>query len=265
MQTTHNKNISSEFQWKTASFTDVGVIRTINEDSYMTNDDQAHWVVADGMGGHSAGDVASQAVVKALHELEQRPLFSDFVDDIEDCLVEINHQLLQLADKDNSVVGTTVVGFALRQSHCLYYWVGDSRLYRLRGGKLLQLSIDHTYTRELIQNGELTPEQAQDHPQKNVITRAVGGDADLFTDFEMDVIQDGDCFLICSDGVEKKSSEQEVEAIMLKYGDDLDKSGQEIIDLVISRGAPDNVTLILVLVQDLPDAKKGADHYDGGA
>ncbi|MDP7358336.1 MAG: protein phosphatase 2C domain-containing protein [Pseudomonadales bacterium] len=210
----------------------------------------------DGMGGHSAGDVASQTVVKALHELEQKPLLSDFVDDIEDCLVTTNSQLVELAAKDNNVVGTTVVGFALRQSHCLYYWVGDSRLYRLRGEKLLQLSIDHTYTQEMIQHGELTPEEARDHPQKNVITRAVGGDSELFTDFEMDAIQHGDCFLICSDGVEKKSSDQEVEAIMLKHGNDLDKSGQEIIDLVVSRGAPDNVTLILVLVQDLPDDKK---------
>lgn len=257
MQTTCNTRISSEFQWKTAAFTDVGVIRTVNEDSYMTNDHQAHWVVADGMGGHSAGDVASQAVVKALQPIEQKPLFSDFVDDIEDCLVDINNHLLELAAEDKKVVGTTVAGFALRESHCLYYWVGDSRIYRLRAGQFMQLSIDHTYTEEMVQKGELKPEQVRDHPQKNVITRAVGGDTELFTDFDMDDIQAGDYFLICSDGVEKEASDEEVEAIMSKHGDDLDRCGQEIIDLVVSRGAPDNVTLILVLVQDLPDDEKG--------
>jgi len=253
MQTTRNPNISSEFQWKTAAFTDVGVIRTINEDAYMTNDEQAHWVVADGMGGHTAGDVAAQAVVETLKELEQKPLFSDFVDDIEDSLMGVNKYLRDLGDDGEKVVGTTVVGFALRESHCLYYWAGDSRVYRIRGGKLVQLSIDHTYTQDLVQKGELRPDQVSDHPQKNVITRAVGGDTHLLTDFDMEHIQDGDYFIICSDGVEKEATDEEVEAIMLKHGDDLDTCGQEIIDLVVSRGSPDNVTLILVLVQDLVD------------
>lgn len=215
----------------------------------MSRSDQAHWVVADGMGGHEAGDVASQSLAEALEKLTRHREFTDFVDAIDDCVTDVNKHLRDLAGDDpNKVIGTTLVGLALQGKHVLYYWVGDSRLYRLRNGKLKQLSIDHTYLQELVQEGKLSLEEVSEHPEKNVITRAVGADDDVYVDFELDELQHNDLLMLCSDGVEKELSDDEVEEIMNKHGSDIEACGQDLIDQVLERGSPDNVTLILVEV-----------------
>ncbi|MFT4928265.1 MAG: serine/threonine protein phosphatase PrpC, partial [Phenylobacterium sp.] len=152
----HNGIISQDFSWSVAAFTDMGRVRKINEDDYMTNDAQGHWAVADGMGGHEKGDVASQEISMALKKLEQTADFPLFVDAIEDCLSDVNEKLQDLAGDGDSLIGSTVAGLALFQQHALYYWAGDSRIYRLRNQRLEQLSIDHTFTQELVDQGKIS-------------------------------------------------------------------------------------------------------------
>lgn len=245
----NQKNISTQFSWHHESFTDVGKVRKINEDSHFSNPEQAHWAVADGMGGHEAGDVASQAISAALSKLSRKGDFSDFIDQIEDSLCDVNTHLRSITEGDD-VCGSTVVGMCLQGSHFAYYWAGDSRLYRFRRGALEMLSIDHTYLQELIDEGSIQPAEANDHPEKSVITRAVGADDDIYVDFEIDSLIDKDIYMLCSDGVEKKLTDPEVEDILRNNPENLKAAGQEIIDTVLERGAPDNVTLILIEVME---------------
>lgn len=243
----NNPDISRHFQWSEAAFTDVGKVRKINEDSMMSRSDLAHWVVADGMGGHDDGSVASQAVTDSLVKLDRAEEFTHFIDDIEDSIIDVNRHLRELAgDDENKVIGTTVVGMTIENKHVVYYWVGDSRIYRLRDGELEQLSVDHTFLQELVQEGKLSADEVSAHPEKNVITRAVGADDEVFVDFEIDEIRHGDLYLLCSDGVEKELTDDEVKDIMLKHGSDVETMGKEMLDIVLERGSPDNVTLILV-------------------
>ncbi len=244
----YHRAISQDFGWTAAAFTDVGTVRKINEDDYMSNSPQAHWAVADGMGGHDKGDVASQSISVALKVLEQPAEFTHFVDNIEDSLIAVNQKLQDLAGDGDSLIGSTVAGLALHQQHALYYWAGDSRIYRLRNKKLSQLSIDHTFTQELVDQGKLSLDEVASHPNKNVITRAVGADYELFVDFEMTAIQADDLFFICSDGIEKEMSDEQVQALLNQHRDDLDVAGQQLMDTVLARNARDNVTFILVAI-----------------
>jgi serine/threonine protein phosphatase PrpC len=244
-----NAQISQDFSWSVVTFTDTGKVRKINEDDFMANTPQAHWAVADGMGGHDAGDVASQAISKALEKIEQTAKFDAFVDHVEDCLIEVNQTLQTLAGDGDRVIGSTVAGLAIHKQHVLYYWVGDSRIYRFRNKTLKQLSIDHTYTQELVDQGKISLAEVADHPDKNVITRAVGADEHLFVDFEMEKIKANDVFFICSDGVEKEMDDKQVEQVLVEHQDNMADAGQIILDTVLAKGARDNVTFILVSLQ----------------
>lgn len=251
-----NSVISRHFCWSAAAFTDVGKVRKVNEDDFMANADQAHWAVSDGMGGHARGDLASQSISQALGPLQQTAVFDQFVDAIEDSLIGVNQNLRDIAGNDGTVIGSTVAGLAMHQQHALYYWVGDSRIYRLREQKLTQLSIDHTFTQELVEQGKITPEQVSNHPDKNVITRAIGADDQVFVDFEMTPVMHQDVFFLCSDGVEKELSDQQLEACLNQYqlnqtSNHIVAAGQQILDTVLSRGARDNVTLIIIRAQQL--------------
>lgn len=244
----NNSQISEKFSWYSYSFSDIGKVRKIQEDDYMCNDRTAHWVVADGMGGHEKGDVASLLISETLEKIERTDFFADFVDEIEDRLSSVNQKLQLMAG--DGVIGSTVAGIALQQQHALFYWAGDSRIYLLRDKKLNQLSIDHTYTQELIDQGRLTLEKASEHPQKNIITRAVGADSELFIDFEMIELRHGDLFLVCSDGIEKELSHDDMQAILNTYRRKPQKAGQVVLDEVLERGARDNVTFVLVEIEE---------------
>ncbi|NQZ06116.1 MAG: serine/threonine-protein phosphatase [Algicola sp.] len=244
-----NTKISADFTWSVVSFTDTGKVRKINEDDFMANNAQAHWAVADGMGGHDAGDVASQAISKALYKIDQTAEFGVFVDRVEDCLIEVNQNLRTLAGGGDRVIGSTVAGLAIQQQYALYYWVGDSRVYRFRNKTLKQLSIDHTYTQELVDQGKISIAEVANHPDKNVITRAVGADEHLFVDFEIEKIKANDVYFICSDGVEKEMDDKQVEQILVEHQDNMADAGKIILDTVIAKGARDNVTFILVSLQ----------------
>jgi serine/threonine protein phosphatase PrpC len=234
------------FRWQSASRTDVGNVRKLNEDAYLDLPASGLWVVADGMGGHDAGELASRMVVRELSGVPTHERFSDFVDDVEDRVLKVNQQLFSMSHEGAvpRVIGCTFAGVLAFGGHCLSVWAGDSRVYRSRDGKLERITRDHSEVEELVARGEITAAEAELHPSANVITRAVGGVERLFLDLRVDALRDGDRFLICSDGLYKDLEFREIEA-QLGEGNCIDACGR-LIDTALSRECLDNITVIVV-------------------
>lgn len=234
------------FRWQSASRTDVGNVRKLNEDACLDLPARGLWVVADGMGGHDAGEVASQMVVSSLGSIASHDRFSEFVDDVEDRVLHVNRQLHAMANQGSEprVIGCTFAGMLAFGDHCLSVWAGDSRVYRLRGGKLEQITRDHSEVEEMVARGEISEAEAELHPSANVITRAVGGVERLFLDLTLHALDDGDRYLICSDGLYKDLTLQDIEA---RVGQGTcTEACDELIDTALSRECPDNVTVVIV-------------------
>ena len=238
------------------SRTDVGKVRQHNEDACLDRPDMGLWVVADGMGGHSAGDVASGMIVERLGALKPDRTLSHFVDQVESTLEAVNRELRQLAaTREASTIGSTVAALLVRDGHGVCVWAGDSRVYRVRGKQLEQVTHDHALVADLVDRGVLTAEQAANHPQSNLVTRAVGAGEALKLDLEIVELADGDRFVLCSDGLDKEVEEEEIRKLAL------DDSGLDLADalveLALSRGSRDNVTVVAVQVRDDGSADAG--------
>lgn len=232
--------------YQCVSRTHVGLKRRVNEDSLMLRTERGLWAVADGMGGHEAGDVASGKIAEALQLLPIVYDVDELIDAATSALLRINHELIQLARGDGlpRTIGSTVVGLAIAGAKTRCFWAGDSRAYRLRGGRLVQLSRDHSLVQELVNAGMLQPDEAQDHPQSNVVTRAVGVSEDLKVEVASGDAQSGDLFLLASDGLTRVVPDHELAEEM--SSGTLDTMADRLVELVLQRGAPDNVSLILV-------------------
>ncbi len=234
------------FNWRSHARTDVGTVRTINEDACLDLNEQGLWVVADGMGGHAAGDVASKLIVQAMAELSHPDCLGDFIDTVEQGILEVNQRLLDLSARelDNQTVGSTVVSLLAHANHCAVLWAGDSRLYRLREGKLDMLMREHTQAEELVEQGLLDEAEAESHPTFNILTRAVGAQDPLYIDVDLFDVEKGDRFLLCSDGLNKAVSDEEISIGMQN------NSPEESVDLLLNQaleqGSRDNVTIIVV-------------------
>jgi serine/threonine protein phosphatase PrpC len=234
------------FQWSSQSFTHVGTVRKVNEDSYLERPDLGLWVVADGMGGHSAGDVASRKIVESLGAVPQVDSLAELLDDVENRLEQVNADLIHLAKETRKkTIGSTVVALVIRGGFAVAAWTGDSRLYRHRAGKLAQLTQDHAFVEELVEVGLLSRAEAEKHPQANRITRAIGAAEQLFVDFEIFALKSGDRFLLCSDGLYKEVSDADIGATLAADGN----PAQKAVELALSRGARDNVTVVTVEIQ----------------
>ncbi|TGO03699.1 hypothetical protein PN36_01665 [Candidatus Thiomargarita nelsonii] len=234
------------FSWTSAALTDVGKRRKINEDAYLELVDTGLWVVADGMGGYEAGDVASQAIINGLKTTHPPNKMSVFVEEVENRLLNVNTQLYELATERRCTIGSTVVGLLAQQSHGVILWAGDSRAYRYRAGQLERISQDHSQVEELIEQGLLLPEEAETHPDANVITRAVGAQEHLFLDYEIYPVEHKDIFLLCSDGLYKEITESEIAEVLSKRLFNCHRAAQQLIDLALTRKCKDNVTVIVI-------------------
>jgi len=235
------------FRWASANRSDVGNERQINEDACLDLSERGLWVVADGMGGHAAGDVASQMLVSKLSGVGTHDKLSEFVDDVEDRVLEVNRRLYDMAvnGAEAKVMGTTLAALLAQKQYVVCMWVGDSRVYRLREGELLkQLTTDHSEVEEMIAQGKLDEESALNHPSANIVTRAVGGLEHVYVDLELDELENRDRFLICSDGLFKDLSEDEIEKL-LGEGSCTDAC-DALIETVLTRECADNVTAIVV-------------------
>ncbi|MHB8404266.1 MAG: PP2C family protein-serine/threonine phosphatase [Gammaproteobacteria bacterium] len=215
----------------------------MNEDAFLDRPDLGVWAVADGMGGHAGGDVASHLVVDRLAQLPANSSLSVLVDTAEDRLLEANRKLLTLAMRQKErTIGSTVVALFAHGRHAACLWAGDSRLYRIRGRHIQQMMQDHAMVEDLVMSGLITREEAADHPQANRITRAIGAMPSLFLDLELFAVRPGDIYLLCSDGLYKELSDDEIAKTLNNDERAIDK----LIMFALERGARDNVTVVSV-------------------
>ncbi|HEX5258688.1 MAG TPA: protein phosphatase 2C domain-containing protein [Sphingomicrobium sp.] len=229
-----------------ASRTDVGLKRKINEDSVLAESGRGLWAVADGMGGHDAGEVASTMVTDALRCVPA----TDDVDQVAakaiDALSEVNRELIALArsSERQQTIGTTVVGLAIASDSFRCFWLGDSRAYRFRDGGLSRLTRDHSLVQDLVDAGMLTPEQAETHENANLITRAVGVAETIEPEVVSGDAEPGDRFLLASDGLTRLVPDPELAGELRAAR--LDQAADRLMEMALARGAPDNVSLIIV-------------------
>ena len=230
------------------SRTHVGLRRKVNEDSMLVRTDRGLWAVADGMGGHDKGDVASAMVTDALLHLPIVYGLENLVEAATEALTRVNRELIVLADSGESsrTIGSTVVGLAIAGEQFRCFWAGDSRAYRIRGDQIVQLTRDHSLVQDLVEAGMLTPQEALDHPNSNVITRAVGVVEDLKIDKVSGDARPGDRFLLASDGLTKLVDETELVAELTARRPE--EAADKLIETVLSRGAPDNIAMIIASV-----------------
>lgn len=224
--------------------TDVGKVRAQNEDSYLVLVESGVWAVADGMGGHEAGQLASATVVDALQTIVDAHSITELLSRCRERLNSANRRLLQISDAQGGIViGATVATLLACQGYYACVWSGDSRIYLVRGGKLSQISRDHTEVAELVAEGVLSEEEAQSWPRRNVITRAVGVHEDLEVDVAQGVLEKGDTFVICSDGLTSHVSDAEIlEAVLTNAPQ---SACDALVALTMDRGASDNVTVVM--------------------
>jgi PPM family protein phosphatase len=231
--------------------TDVGRARSGNEDSYFCG--RTVLAVADGLGGHQGGEVASAAAVEPLAALDGREFAdpAEAADELTAAIREANAAILDRAGGDPGLwgMGTTVTAAALAGEHHLQLaHVGDSRAYLLRDGSLEQLTTDHTVVAELVRRGRLTPAQAAIHPERSILTRAVGLDPRIPVDTPDPLeLQDGDQVLLCSDGLTEPVDDDQI-AQLLSAEADGNAACQALIDAANAAGGPDNITVVLLRV-----------------
>ncbi len=229
-------------QWHSFGLSDTGVVRDHNEDAFLALAEQSLWAVADGMGGYESGEVASNMIIDGLRNFRAGPLFGLNINWLIRKLQLINRDLLALARRNNtSVIGSTAALLFVQQHYCACLWAGDSRIYRVRDGRLQQVTRDHSHQQELQDMGYTLQEIAQ-FPDAQAITRAVGADDLLEIECRVQEIKYGDMFLLCSDGLYKELSEPEIAAILTGYP--LEQGIKEMLQRCLQRGARDNVTLI---------------------
>lgn len=224
----------------------IGKVRTLNEDSYAECSDIGVWVVADGMGGHAAGEVASRAVTDAIKELQPCPGFEELHEAVKVSLRAANHMLRErsAAYVEKRVPGSTVAVLIISGSQAAVVWVGDSRIYRYREQRLVRLTRDHSYVQSLVDQGLIKAEEAGSHKMSNIITRAIGIAEPVELDSQTVEVQPGDQFLLCSDGLNRTVPDAEIESVMGSgNGDDIVHS---LLQNALDNGAPDNVTIICV-------------------
>jgi serine/threonine protein phosphatase PrpC len=224
---------------RSAARSHAGCVRVLNEDAVLDRPDIGLWAVADGMGGHNAGDVASKGVLEELASQDAN---------IGERLQRANRRLLLHAAQTRSgPIGSTVVALEIRPPHYACFWVGDSRAYLMRDNRITRLTRDHSAVQELMDAGRITPAEAAEHPQSHVITRAVGAEQTLAVDSHDGSIEANDTFLLCSDGLSNLLREDELADVASLA--DLEAAADTLLALALRRQAPDNVSVILIRPQ----------------
>jgi serine/threonine protein phosphatase PrpC len=228
---------------RSAGATHVGLKRERNEDSYLLRPEAGLWAVADGMGGHGGGDVASRMAVSALEQVEAAPTGEALLAAVEAAVANANLDMRAHARAESrGVMGTTLVALLMFRTHFACVWCGDSRAYLLRDGVLRQLTHDHSESQDLVDRGVLDPEEAKLWPRRNVLTRALGASDAAELEIVSDRLAVGDVFLLCSDGLTGHLDADEIAAALGE--DEPETMCEKLIALTLERGASDNVTTV---------------------
>lgn len=242
---------------RSAHASDVGRVRDHNEDSLL--DTPRVWAVADGLGGHAAGEVASRIAVDVLALLAERGVTGP--DDVTAAVTEANERILaaQADHAEQRGMGTTVTGLALtagEEPQWVVFNVGDSRVYRVAGGSTEQLTRDHSEVAALVEAGLLDPEDAATHPMRHVITRSLGISREVVTDTWVRPVEAGEWFVVCSDGLTNEVDDATLGRLVEEAADP-QEAARALVTAALEAGGSDNVTVVVIAVDDPADAKRG--------
>lgn len=236
-----------DFPWRSAARTDIGKVRARNEDAFLDTPEKGLWAVADGMGGHQNGALASRLIVEHLAELPVGSLPNRLVA-LRQCLHALNrrlgHELTVTAEQPDPVIGSTVVALLIDDTRAACVWAGDSRCYLWRAGRLYQLSRDHSLMQQLIDEQSLSPEQAARHPSAHALTRAIGASEQLVLDILEFDVHPGDTLLLCSDGLYQSLSPDDLGAALNAPSPGLVL--QRLFDAAMGGPARDNLSAVVV-------------------
>jgi protein phosphatase len=233
-------------RYESVGHTDTGKVRAHNEDAILVREDVGLWVVADGLGGHSAGDYASNMIVERLRALPRTGSVFDFVESIEDTLVQVNVDLRRTAQERNvDVIGSTVVVLVHDKDFVLCGWVGDSRAYCFEDGRLQQITRDHVHgaKSDVTQIGQSQPAGS------GVLTRAIGAEEHLFVDWVVAGSRPGMAFVLCTDGVNKELSDAELDQECRAHADPQILLAR-LFELSLNRAGRDNISAVIVRLKD---------------
>ena len=225
--------------------THVGLKRKVNEDAVLALPDHAIWVVADGMGGHDAGDFASRLIADSVATIPAGLDATERMYALREAIAQAHQIIVQeAAARGRGVIGATVAALLIAGGHFVGLWAGDSRIYRFRDGEIELLTTDHSAVAEFVAAGKMTWDEAEQHPQSNAITRAVGVGDELELDKVRGEIQEGDRFLICSDGLTKYATFNILRGALARYP--IETVADELIHIALTGGGADNITVIVV-------------------
>lgn len=236
---------TAAFAWRSAAVTSQGNVRTHNEDAVLELPAAGLWAVADGMGGHNAGDVASRMIVEALCGITRRQRPSELLDDVEDRLCAVNERLYRASlAGEGGMSGSTVAVLLAFGGYSLSVWAGDSRIYRCRAGRLSCITRDHSEVQAMVDEGVLDAAAAGRHASQNVITRAVGGGQDLYLDLELRALEDRDRYLLCSDGLYRELADDRIAAHLA--ANDPEGACRALLKEALAGTCSDNVSAVVV-------------------
>jgi serine/threonine protein phosphatase PrpC len=232
--------------FQVASRTHVGLTRELNEDSWLARPDTGIFAVADGMGGHKAGEVASGLIVECLGEIPRQPSGYALLNAVRDQLAAANWELTNRAAAlgGGAVIGSTVVALAVHEDHYACVWAGDSRVYMQRGDLLMRLTHDHSLIQELIDTGQLDEREARKRRISNIITKAVGAAETLELSETRGDIRAGDLFLLCSDGLTGVVEDAEIRDVLGALSPEA--AADRLLAMALERGGRDNITLMVL-------------------
>jgi serine/threonine protein phosphatase PrpC len=234
----------SSYSFDAGSATHPGKVRSRNEDACLVRTDAGLWAVADGMGGHEAGDVASQLIVNALDSISEASSAVQLLEETESRIFLANQQIIDLSrQRGGAVIGSTVTVLLISEDHYACLWAGDSRLYIVQDNSIRQVSHDHTEVEEMLARGAVTAEEAKHWPQ-NVITKAVGIQDNPELEIVTGAFAEHDVFVLCSDGLTKHVADEEILQLVSACG--AQESSAALVDLAVERGGLDNVTVVVV-------------------
>ena len=231
---------------RSAARTHVGTVRPRNEDAVLERAEIGLWAVADGAGGHERGDYASSRIIAALREVDAVLSGFPLVEEVKRRLAAVNREVRAKAATigPNALIGSTVAVLLIWDDRSCCLWAGDSRLYRMRAGRLRQLSRDQSHVQDLVDRGEILPQEAAAHPMSNIVTNLIGAFDQLVLEERRDRLEPGDILLLCSDGLSGALSDTEMADILT--GCPIALAADRLIERALHQGARDNVSAVVV-------------------